>query len=34
MGKIKPVLMGMAFAGLMLLVYNKVPAVKRALGGA
>jgi len=33
-GMPKKVLMGLAIAGLALLIYNKVPAVKRALGGA
>ena len=32
--KIKQVAMGLAIAGLALLIYNKVPAVKKALGGA
>lgn len=31
---IKQVAMGLAITGLALLIYNKVPAVKKALGGA
>lgn len=31
---LKQVAMGLAIAGLALLIYNKVPAVKRMLGGA
>lgn len=32
--KVKQLAMGLAVAGLALLIYNKVPAVKRMLGGA
>lgn len=30
----KQIVVGLVIAGLALLIYNKVPAVKRALGGA
>jgi hypothetical protein len=32
-GKAKQIAMGLAIAGLAILIYNKVPAVKKALGG-
>jgi len=32
-GNVKKIAMGLAIAGLALFIYNKVPAVKKALGG-
>jgi hypothetical protein len=33
-GQVKSVAMGLLVAGLAILIYNKVPVIKRALGGA
>lgn len=32
-GEVKKVVMGLAIAGLAIFIYNKVPSVKRVLGG-